>query len=569
MALAIPNELERLRESAKRFANEFTIGQKFVVAIAVLGLAIGAFVFMSVSSAPTYAPLFTGLQGTDAASITSKLSSEHIPYQLQQDTSGTTVMVPQNDVLQQRIAMAQAGLPQSGTVGLSIVDKEGITTSDFTQQIDYQQGLQGELAKTIESINGVSSAQVNIVMGNQSQFALSTNNQQPSASVLVTMSGGSQLTSGQVQAIVHLVASSIPGLDSANVTVADSTGQLLAGPGVDQTAQTNLSQQNEYDNLVALQIQSQLDKVLGPGNDSVQVNAQLNFDKVSTTTQGIQTNPATGGIVTTPSQTSQTSTNFNGTGTLPGGVLGATTITGNGNQVNTYTQNQTQTNYDTGHFTQTVQQAPGKITQQSVSVLTNTLPPNVSQAALQTLVSTTADIVPARGDTVNVVTLPFSTSANSAQKQAAAAAAAAKRSQELYNTLKAVGLGLAILVILFLIWRSSRPKEELLPMDYPALPEEAGYGMEEDLEGYEELTEEHSPLLSPELLRLEDGLPQELEASSIGEFIDQQPEEVARLLRSWMQEARSADTRRERFGPGPQVSNPMPAPEKPAEPVEV
>ena len=129
--------------------------------------------------------------------------------------------------------MASAGLPAaSSNVGLGILDKEGITSSQTTQQADYLQALQGELQTTIEAIHGVTGAQVNLALPQANTFAV--NNTSPTgASVLVDTSQGNTLSAGQVQAIVHLVASSVPGLNSSQVTVADSNGDLLSGPGVD------------------------------------------------------------------------------------------------------------------------------------------------------------------------------------------------------------------------------------------------------------------------------------------------------------------------------------------------
>ena len=127
--------------------------------------------------------------------------------------------------------MASAGLPASSSnVGLGILDKEGITTSQTTQQADYLQALQGELQQTIESIHGVTGAQVNLAMPEANTFAV--NNATPTgASVLVDTGQGESLSGGEVQAIVHLVASSVPGLNSSQVTVADANGDLLSGPG--------------------------------------------------------------------------------------------------------------------------------------------------------------------------------------------------------------------------------------------------------------------------------------------------------------------------------------------------
>ena len=179
MANAI--DVDKMKEAAKRFSSGFTTGQKAVTGVAVLAVLVGALLFVKVAGKPTYQPLFTGLQAADAGAITSQLKSSKVPYQLAD--GGSTILVPSNQVYQERVTLAQAGLPSAGTVGLSILDKEGLTTSSLTQQADYQRAIQGQLESTIESIQGVTGAQVNLVMPPTDVFAVS-NNQTASASVL-------------------------------------------------------------------------------------------------------------------------------------------------------------------------------------------------------------------------------------------------------------------------------------------------------------------------------------------------------------------------------------------------
>jgi flagellar M-ring protein FliF len=536
MALAVPDELQRIRERvaerAKTIANEFTLGQKAVVGIAVVVFVIAGVIFWRTSSGPTYAPLFTNLQPPDVSAITAKLAASNIPYQI--TSNGTAILVPQKDVDSERLALAQAGLPQAGNVGLSIVDKEGITTSDFTQQVDYQQGLQGELQNTIDAINGVQSSQVDLVLPQNGPFALG-NPQNAAASVLVTMEPGKQLTSGQVQAIVHLVASAVPNLDPSSVTVTDSEGDLLAGPGANQTAATDQQETQAYDNLLALQIESQLDRILGPNNSDVNVNATLNFNKIHTVTNSFVTNPKTGAPVTVPTSTNTSRTTFTGSGTTPGGALGAVVPTPLPGQVNNYNQTNTTQSNQPATIVQDVTEVPGAVTRESVSVLTNTLPKGVTRADILQLASATAGVQPARGDTIGVVVAPFSNAIANQAKRAAEEAAAAHRRAELETLAKDLAIALALLVVLFLIYRSARKSREGTLIPLPALPSMDVSPIELSSGGAEMPTAEVS--IIPKDLEIPEGLMHELETSSIGEFIEQQPDEVARLLRTWMQES--------------------------------
>jgi len=221
------NLVSRLRSQGSAMMSGFSSGQKAVVGVAVLGVVIGGYLFMSWAGQPTYVPLFSNLGSSDAAAITQKLAANKVPYQLAED--GQQILVPQADVNQQRLDMAAAGLPSSGTQGYSLLDSAGVTTSEFQQQVEYQQAVSDELEQTIESINGVSSASVSVVIPQQSLF--DTSSDQPSASVLVSLEPGSSLSAEQVQAVVHLVASSIDGLSPDNVTVVDQYGDVLNAPG--------------------------------------------------------------------------------------------------------------------------------------------------------------------------------------------------------------------------------------------------------------------------------------------------------------------------------------------------
>lgn len=204
MALLPASSLNRVRDNARHFAAGFTSGQKVVVVLVSVGIVGALAIFMSVAGRPSYSILFTNLQPQDAASITQKLATDHVPYQLQ--NGGSTILVPQNDVDQERLSAAAAGLPAQGNVGLSILDKEGLTTSQLTQQADYLQGLQGELEQTINSIQGVTNSQVSIAMPANQTFALGSNNP-TGASVLVDLEPNHSLTYTQVGAITNLVAS--------------------------------------------------------------------------------------------------------------------------------------------------------------------------------------------------------------------------------------------------------------------------------------------------------------------------------------------------------------------------
>src|SRR5437763_5481507 len=339
--------VDAVKKLGKTFG-AFTPGQKAVTLFAVVAIVAGGVVFAKWASAPTYTPLFSNLSTTDASAIVDKLTSSGTPYQL--TDGGATIMVPQSQVYDLRLKMSGQGLPAQSDTGYSLLDKQGVTTSDFMQNVDYQRALEGELGKTIKSINGVQAATVHLALPPKDVFA--TDTQKPTASVLVTTAMGRTLSPDQVQSVVHLVAASVVGLDPNQVTVADSggnvlstgNGQALAGGTSGRNQQTQTFEQRMND-----AVQQMLTSVVGPGHAVVKTSADLDYDQTDTKTQTyVAPSPSTLAL----SQSTNVET-YNGTGGAGGcGVLGPDNIqvpTGGGN--GTY-----------NHSTSTVDNAVGMVT---------------------------------------------------------------------------------------------------------------------------------------------------------------------------------------------------------------
>ncbi|MGH9105191.1 MAG: flagellar basal-body MS-ring/collar protein FliF, partial [Acidimicrobiales bacterium] len=472
--------LLRLKQRAQELLGGFSSGQKAMVAVAVLAVVAGGYLFMSWAGRPSYAPLFSNLSSQDAAAITQKLAANKVHYQLAE--GGEQILVPQGDVYQQRLDMAAAGLPSSGSQGYSLLDSAGITTSDFQQQVEYQQAVSDELEQTIESINGVSSALVNVVIPQQSIFASTSS--QPSASVLVSLEPGTSLSAEQVQAVVHLVASSIEGLTPGNVTVVDQDGNVLNAPGSDSgnVAAGTLEQQQTatYEQSLDNSLQDMLATVLGTGNAVVHTSATLNFDQTQISSQIYNPNhqgpipvqransaqtysgpaasqaamgilgsgaattvPAgtsTSGPTTTPTTAKGSATTAKGsTGTTGSSVATATTVP-------SYSQVGSSQQDVVSEVTKTVNSAPGTLERLSVAVVVNRAAKrSASASTIKQLVSAAAGLEPARGDSIQVAFIPFN---QAASKQAAAqlkAAAGASKKANLISEARDV------LVVLFVI----------------------------------------------------------------------------------------------------------------------
>jgi len=526
MSLVPSTQASRARDGFTKIPAEFTYGQKAVTIVVGLALIFGAFMFMSYVDKPSYQPLFTNLQAADAANVTAKLSSDKVPYQLADN--GSTVLVPANDVNQERLSLAQAGLPATSTVGLSLLDKEGITTSDLTQQADYMQALQGELEQTIDSIEGVTSSQVNIALPADQNLSLNNNNP-TGASVLVTMRAGQSLSSGEVDAIVHLVSSSVPNLSSNSVTVADSNGDLLAGPGVSEDSGGSDSQTQSYDANIQDKVQSYLGTALGQGNADVQVNATLSYDQVSTTTQSILPGPS-GQAQSFCTQTSQSNESYTNGATPAGGAAGNLTTTATGTGTGNYTNTQNTQTCETNQETKTVQQAPGTVESQSVAVLVNSkaVPKGLSLGTLQAGVAAAAGIDTARGDQLAFSAMPFNTASAQQEAKAAAAGATQVQKQAMTSLIRTAVVFLVIGIVLFLLWRSARKARKARPQT-PVIAQSELAAL---ARSWSDEPTGQLPAVGSDSKAL-------TETSDVNQFIDRQPDDVATMLRGWLADTRS------------------------------
>src|SRR4051794_39698273 len=244
----------------------FTPGQKAVTIFAILALAIGGYFFATWAAKPTYSALFSNLSSKDASAIVESLQESGTPYELA--NNGTTIMVPQDQVYDLRLQLSGEGLPGESDTGYALLDQQGITTSDFMQQVNYQRALEGELASTIKSIDGVEAATVHLVVPQKDVF--SDDQDKTTASVLVQSSPNKPLSSQQVQAIVHLVASSVEGLDPEQVTVAGADGKILSAGGGAAVATGGDSGAGSptgaFPNRPNPSLQAMLDSVVGPGH---------------------------------------------------------------------------------------------------------------------------------------------------------------------------------------------------------------------------------------------------------------------------------------------------------------
>jgi flagellar M-ring protein FliF len=520
----------------------FTPGQKAMSVFAVIALSAGGYFFASWAAQPTYAPLFSNLAPADASAIVDKLTADGVPYQL--TNGGQTITVPQDQVYAERIKLSGAGLPAQADTGYALLDKQGVMTSDFMQQVSYQRALEGELNKTIKSIAGVQSAAVHLAIPTKDVFADSQ--QKPTASVLVATGPSAKLTSGQSQAIVHLVSSSVPGLEAGNVTVVGADGKVLStddAAGASGAADGRTQQTQAFEQRMGSSLQQMLDQVMGPGHSAVQVTADLDYDQTETKTQKYIADANTPPLA----ETKKTET-YTGTGGVGTGVLGPDNIqvpTGTGGANSGY-QSQAETrNNAVGMVTESRKSAPGSVRRLSVAVMLDSATvKDTNMAELQQLVSSAVGLNPARGDSIAVSTVPFDKSAADTNAKALAEAKKAEDQAQLYSMAKTGAIvGAIALLALIAWWRSRRRNKGLrvLQAEITRAEEErmalelanARAALEADGGGETRLA------ITPGGSDDDAIAEREARQKDITSLVEQQPEEVAQVLRGWLADRRS------------------------------
>ncbi len=558
-------DLDRTKSQIQRFLGGFTTGQKVVTGLGAIGLVVVGMLFLSHAPKTQYAPLFSNLDSKDASDITTKLQSKGIKYQLA--NGGNTILVPQSQVYQERLDMSAQGLPASNSDGYALLDKEGLTTSEFKQNVDYQRALEGELTKTIEALDSVEAANVHLVIAQNDVFA--QDSQKPSASVLVKTKPNQPLDSGSVQAIVNLVASSVQGLSPNDVTVADTKGAVLSAPGIAGSAagDAHAGDTASYESRVTESVQQMLDQIYGPGHAIVRVAADLNFDEKATTAdaygndiadQVVGTTPTTVAGATTPTTApaltqNQSTETFTGPSSSSTGVLGpnGTPAAAGGNT--NYSKNTSDTTNGVGKVHAEVRSAPGKINRLSVAVIVdgNKVQPS-DVPNVQSSVQAAVGLDPTRGDTINVTRMSFDQTASKDAAKALSSSEQQKKQNALFDMIKALVALLLVGVVLFLAWRAMKKaaaREPIrVPLDLRAL--EAGTGAALPAADMARLLQSQQ-LAQLQALEDHDG-PASLEPASLPEptemdqleheivaLIDRQPEEAAATLRSWLADRRS------------------------------
>jgi flagellar M-ring protein FliF len=429
---------------------------KLTLAGSALGVVLVAFFLLQLATKPSYETLMSGVQPADTAKVTTALDGAGIAYELQ--NNGTAIAVQKGTTAEARVALASAGVDTSSTSQPGFEDlmaKQKLGTSDFQQKVTYQRALEGEIAKTIDGVAGSGGARVQLSLPGDQLFA---DEEKPATASVLLGSGGENIEPAQVRGIASLVAGAVEGLKKDEVTITDSSGNMLwpQGDGSDTGAtMTKTQAEARYAAQVQAQLTAMLDKTVGDGKAQVTVRPDLDVDK---TTQDKVTYAKTG----TPLEESTETESLTGAGAAAaGGQAGVTGNVAAGTNANgagatgsgsNYRKNSTTTKNGVNKTVERRTLAPGAVKRMDVAVLVDSAS-KPDLAAIRNALSSAAGIQAARGDTLSVQAVAF------AKPPATPAAKAGPIPAGAATYAKYVALGLGVLLFLFFVTRAIRKRE--------------------------------------------------------------------------------------------------------------
>ena len=530
------------------------------VPLIVAGAAAIAIVVAMVlwAKQPDYRTLFSNLSDQDGGAIVTQLTQMNVPYRF--SDNGGALEVPADKVHELRLRLAQQGLPKGGAVGFELLDQEKFGISQFSEQVNYQRALEGELARTIETLGPLKSARVHLAMPKPTLFV--REQKAPSASVTVNLQPGRALDEGQISAVVHLVSSAVAGLPPGNVTLVDQMGRLLTKSNT--SARDLNDAQLKYATDVENRVQSRIEAILGPivgtSNVHAQVTAQIDFaDKEQTEEQYRPNGDAAQAVM----RSRQVNENLQVGGPNPGGVPGALsnqpapantapittpaqnqqngqqgaqqqqTTTAANSGPRTSSRNET-TNYEVDRTIRHTKMNTGDVQRLSVAVVVNykTLPDGKplpltaeQMKQIEDLTREAMGYSEKRGDTLNVVNSPFSAVDDTSgelpfwQKQA------------FMDLLIEIGRWLLVVIVAWLLWRKAvrpqlvrRAEEAKALKEQSLLREETHEAVEVRLSKDEQMQQR----------RANQRMGAEVMSQRIREMSDNDPRVVALVIRQWM-----------------------------------
>ncbi|AFE58741.1 MULTISPECIES: flagellar basal-body MS-ring/collar protein FliF [Rahnella] len=545
--------------------NRLRANPKVPIAIAAAAAVAIVVVMMLWAKQPTYKVLFSNLGDQDGGAIVTQLTQMNIPYQF--SDNGGALLIPADKVYETRLKLAAAGLPKGGAVGFELMDQEKFGISQFSEQINYQRALEGELSRTIETLGPVSSARVHLAIPKPSLFVREQKN--PSASVTLNLQPGRALDDGQINAIVYMVSSSVSGLPPANVTVVDQSGHLLTqsdNNGRDLNA-SQLKYANEVEGRLQRRIESILQPVVGNGNVHAQITAQIDYASREQTDENYQPNgsadkaavrsrqlstsdqigaSSVGGVpgalsnqpapaATAPVTTPPAANNANGTQNQTGNNAQNAATTANANVPSNRRRDET-TNYEVDRTITHTQHSAGAVQRLSAAVVVNYQvgPDGKAKPLTDDQLKKIDDLVreamgfsQERGDTLNVVNTPFNEAADDSGELPF------WKQQAFFDQLLNAGRWLLVLIVAWLLWRKMvRPMLRKQQAEKDAAAAAALAATMPQPEGSKPVKLSNDELEKRK--RSQQRVSVEVQTQRVQELADKDPRIVALVIRQWM-----------------------------------
>ncbi len=495
-----------LKDRLVGLARSLPPAQRVGIVVAAVVLIMAAVPFFRWVMTPSYTLLYGGLEDAEIAEVVTELEARSVPFELE----GSRILVPQDRIHRVRADLAEAGVSGSPSVpGYELLDEQALGVSDFRQRVDLQRAVEGELARTLGAMDAVETANVRLVLPDDSLFT----DQQDPATASVLLRPRRQLDDQQVQSVALLVSSAVEGLDPDQITVADTAGNVLHAPGdgsMSGVGDANQRRTREFEQALSADLSALLQRATG-SNASVVVRAALDFSETETQTETYDDEG-----IALREQTSEE--RYEGIAPQLGGTVGVDggPIAGEGGE-GTYERDDATREFGVGRTTTRTVMAPGDVEGLSVALVVDE-DAVVTNAELEELVTAAAGLVPERGDAVAISRVP-------AMELDQAPPAEDGGLMEQIQTIVALAVLALIALGLFLMSRRRREPEE---------PEKVVPAQMRPTPPLDPAGQAAAPPPATEELQPDPSVRDE-----VAELVERQPEEIAALLRGWLADRRA------------------------------
>jgi len=517
-----------LGQLGERF-NELSQGKK-VAALSLVALAMASLLVMSLwLKAPDYQLLYANLSQEDAGAIVEKLKSQKVPYEV--TNNGLTIRVASDMIHEIRLQLASEGLPEGSDVGLEIFEDTPLGMTDFIQKLNFQRALQGELTRTIKSLDAVSQARVHLVIPKDNLFR--KEKPRGKASVTLKIKSGKSLSEGQIQGIVHLVSSSVGSIQASDVVIVDLKGNLLSG-GKEPSKEAMMSASNFKHKLrVEKELQAKIIKMLedalGPGNVIAKVSTDLDFEQVERTEEIFDPDSQ---VVRSENQITE-----NSKGAIPpGGIPGVQALVPSGEDANGVVGQAAERNksnavfnYEINKVVRRVSKPVGEIAKLSVAVMIDGImegdpaeykprTPEEMAKYLQ-IVQSAVGYDQERGDIIKVENIQFDRSQMDKEK------AELERAEQIDMAMEIGKLVVGLIFLIMFFTRVIRPIITWMTTSVEVIPDTDQLGAA-DIDAVDEEKRRLNEMAS-EAAHIRE---------SVAEFVGNDPKYTAGVIRKWMRE---------------------------------